>query len=127
MLVSTFHDAQIGDAAVREMFAEGSPVSAWFGVQVATSDAAAPQAVARSGRSIWVDSLEIRYRFDFRTGRWSDDAKLVGRRIFDDGTAGARPSTISYGSGAEVMPEWLARVVAQNRPSFILPDIVVNA
>lgn len=87
----------------------------------------APQAVARSGRTIWVNSLEIRYRYDFRTGRWSDDAKLIGRKILDDGTTGARPSTISYGSGAETMPEWLARVVAQNRPSWILPDVTVNA
>jgi hypothetical protein len=38
VLVSTFHDALIGDAAVSEMFAEGSAVSAWFGVQVATAD-----------------------------------------------------------------------------------------
>jgi hypothetical protein len=38
VLVSTFHDSVIGDTAVAEMFAEGSPVSAWFGVQVASTD-----------------------------------------------------------------------------------------
>ncbi len=38
VLVTTFHDSQIGDLAVEAMFAEGSPVSAWLGVQVATAD-----------------------------------------------------------------------------------------
>ena len=38
VLVSVFHDAPITDAAVAEMFAEDSSVSAWFGVQVASTD-----------------------------------------------------------------------------------------
>ncbi len=38
VLVSTFHDSVIGSSAVEEMFTPGSPVAAWFGVQVGTSD-----------------------------------------------------------------------------------------
>lgn len=38
VLVSTFHDAVITDRAVDEMFAAGSSVAAWFGVQVGSTD-----------------------------------------------------------------------------------------
>lgn len=85
----------------------------------------APYVVTSSVRTVWVRSLETRYRFDFGRSLWLHTVKLTGRRILRDGTPCEGKSVVTFGP-LDDMPIWLARIVTQNRPPFILPDMRVR-
>lgn len=85
----------------------------------------APYVVTSSVRTVWVRTLEIHYRFDFGRALWLHTIKLTGRRILQDGTPCEGKSLVTFGP-LDDLPEWLARIVSQNRPPFILPDMRVR-